>query len=146
MSVETSDPTLARFVDFYRTYSAAWLERLPEMYAPDFEFRDPFGVIHADYHKLKSHFRKVITQVHESRFLVDDALRGGERAFVAWTWQWRWRAGNPQKNVPGTTQLRFGADERIIFHRDIFDAAEGFYEVMPVLGSVLRFARKRVSA
>jgi steroid delta-isomerase len=146
MSSETQDPALARFVDFYRTFSLAWLERLPELYAPDFDFRDPFGVIQGDYDKLRSHFKKVLTQVHESKFLVDDALRGEDRAYVAWTWQWKWKKSSPQKNVPGTTQLRFAADQRIVFHRDVFDAAEGFYEVVPVLGGMLRLARKTVSA
>jgi hypothetical protein len=146
MSSETQDPALARFVDFYNTYSAAWLERLPELYAADFEFHDPFGSIRADLDRLKAHFAKVLTQVQESRFLVEDALRGGERAYVAWTWRYRWKSFSPEKHVPGTTQLRFAADGRIVFHRDVFDAAQGFYEVVPLLGSVLRFARKRVSA
>jgi len=46
--------------------------------------------------------------------------------------------------VPGVTHLRFGADGTITHHRDLFDAAGGVYETLPVVGTMLRAIKRRM--
>ena len=48
------------------------------------------------------------------------------------------------RTVPGMTHLRFDGDGKITSHRDLFDAAEGFYEALPVIGGVLRAIKRRL--
>jgi hypothetical protein len=139
------DPALRRFAEFYRDFSPAWLPRLGEIYHPELEFLDPFGAIRGDLAHLEKHFGKLFTAIAESKFLVDDAARGQDGAYVRWTWIWRWRKGSPEKRVPGVTHLRFADDGRVRFHQDLFDAAEGFYDVVPVVGGLLRFVKRRVA-
>jgi steroid delta-isomerase len=143
MDYDRLDPALRRFCEFYRDYSPAWLERLGELYAPEVEFHDPFGTLRGDLGALKQHFGKLF-KLAESKFLVDDAAVGQHGAYVRWTWIWRWKAGSPQKHVPGVTWLRFGADGKVVYHQDLFDAAEGFFEVVPLLGGALRAVKKRL--
>ena len=143
MDYDRLDPALRRFCEFYRDFSPAWIARLSELYAPDFAFHDPFLSIHADLPHLQQHFAKV-TKLAVSRFLVDDAAVGQHGAYVRWTWVWRWRVKSPEKRVPGVTWLRFGDDGKVVHHQDLFDAADGFYDVVPVLGGVLRALKKRL--
>ena len=138
------DAPLRRFCEFYRDFSPAWLDRLGELYDPQFDFRDPFGEIRADLPALRAHFEKALTKLAENQFLVHDATVGQDGSYVRWTWVWRWKAGSPQKRVPGVTWLKLGPGGRVVFHQDLFDAADGFYDVVPVLGGVLRAVRKRL--
>jgi len=42
------------------------------------------------------------------------------------------------------THLRFDDAGRVTHHRDLFDAAEGFYETLPVIGAMLRAIKRRI--
>ncbi len=46
--------------------------------------------------------------------------------------------------MPGVTHLRFDRDQRITTHTDLFDAAGGFYEALPVIGTMLRAVKRRL--
>jgi hypothetical protein len=50
----------------------------------------------------------------------------------------------PPSLTIGISQVRFGPDGRVIFHQDYFDAAAFLYEKIPVLGSEIRFIKKRI--
>jgi hypothetical protein len=138
------DPNLRRFAEFYRDFSPAWLPRLGEIYADKFEFLDPFGAIRDDLPALTVHFGKVFKNLHQSAFVVEDAAAGQDGAYVRWTWVFRWKKSSPEKRVPGVTHLRFGDGGKVVYHRDLFDAAEGFFDLVPVLGFLLRFVKKRM--
>lgn len=135
---------LERFRAFYDGFSPAWIERLEELYAPGFSFRDAFHVIEGDFPALRAYLRRALTALAESRFLVDDVATGGDGSYVRWRWQWRRRAKDPVRVVVGVTHLRFAADGRITHHADLFDAAEGFYEALPVIGGLLRAIKRRI--
>ena len=135
---------LARFRAFYDGFSPAWIDRLEELYAPGFAFRDAFHVIEGDFAALRVYFQRVLTALAESKFIVDDVATGADGSYVRWRWVWRRRAKDPQRTVVGVTHLRFAADGRITHHADLFDAAEGFYETLPVVGGLLRAIKRRL--
>jgi len=138
------DPPLRRFCEFYRDYSPAWLARLGELYAPSFEFHDPFTVIRADLGQLEHHFAKAF-DLAASKFLVEDAAVGQDGACVRWTWVWKWKPGSTEQRVPGVTWLRFDASGKVVFHQDLFDTASSIFDVVPVLGGLLRALRRRLA-
>ena len=140
----TAGEALARFRRFYDEFSPAWIERVEELYAPGFEFQDAFHAIRGDFVALRAYFSRVLTALDESRFIVEDTATGDDGSYVRWRWEWRRRAKDPQKTVPGVTHLRFDADGRITHHTDLFDAAGGFYETLPVVGTMLRAIKKRL--
>ena len=140
----TTAAALERFRRFYDEFSAAWVERVEELYAPGFDFKDPFHAIHGDFGKLRKYFTRALTALHESKFIVEDVATGGDGSYVRWRWEWRRKARDQKRIVPGVTHLRFAADDRIAYHRDLFDAAEGFYETLPVVGGALRMIKRRV--
>lgn len=134
---------LERFRSFYDQFSPAWIERLEELYAPGFAFKDVFHRIDGDFAALRFYFRRVLT-LAESRFVVEDVATGQDGSYVRWRWEWRRRARDPRRVVPGVTHLRFDGAGRITYHLDMFDAAEGFYETLPVIGSALRAIKRRI--
>jgi hypothetical protein len=127
MDYDGLDPALRRFRELYRDDSRAWLERLPEPCAPDFQLHDPFGG----------------RKLGERRFLVEDAASGQNGADARWTWVGRWKARSPQKRVPGVTWRSGGAGGKVVYHQGHVDAAQGFLDVVPLLGGALRAVEKR---
>ena len=137
-----SDALLAKFRDFYDTFSAAWLPRLEELYAPDFVVEDPFHRFEADFPAMRAYFTRVL-ELPMSRFTTEDLATGADGTYVRWTWRYRMFKRSDIRTVPGVTHLRIRG-ERIAFHRDLFDAAGGFYEGVPVLGTALRAVKRRL--
>lgn len=78
---------LERFRDFYNTFSASWLDRLEELYAPSFEFNDPFHSITADYAAQRAYFAKILSSLHHSKFVVEDIATGSDGSYVRWRWE-----------------------------------------------------------
>jgi hypothetical protein len=135
---------LDRFRAFYDGFSEAWIERVEELYAPGFAFADPFHAIEGDYETLRGYFRRVLTSLAVTRFVVEDTATGADGSYVRWRWEWKRRAKDPLRVVPGVTHLRFAADGRITHHQDLFDAAGGFYETLPVVGGLIRTIKRRL--
>lgn len=135
---------LARFRRFYDEFSPAWIDRVEELYAPGFVFKDAFHQIVGDFPALRAYFHRVLSSLAETRFVVEDTATGSDGSYVRWRWEWRRRAKDPRRVVPGVTHLQIGADGRITHHTDLFDAAEGFYETLPVIGAMLRAIKKRL--
>ncbi len=139
----TVPEALARFRAFYDTFSAAWIPRLEEIYAPGFHVQDPFHTFDGNFAELRAYFERVL-KLAESRFVVEDVVTGGDGSYVRWRWEWRRDKRAARRVVPGVTHLRFDAEGRVTHHRDLFDAAEGFYEALPGVGTVLRAIKKRL--
>lgn len=143
MSITPLDAALARFRRFYDEFSPAWVVRLEELYAPGFAFKDPFHEVHGDFATLRRYFTRVLA-LAESRFIVEDVATGADGSYVRWRWEWKRKPTDTLRVVPGVTHLRLDAAGQITYHRDLFDAAEGFYESLPVVGSLLRAIKRRV--
>jgi len=140
----TPAEALVRFRRFYDEFSESWIARLEEVYTPGFAFRDPFHAIHGDYEALRGYFHRVLTALAETKFITEDSAIGSDGCYVRWRWEWRRRARDPRRVVPGVTHLRLAADGRVAEHTDLFDAAEGFYETLPVIGGALRAIKRRL--
>jgi len=144
IEIVTDDAALARFRSFYDEFSPAWIARVEELYATSFVFRDPFHAIEGDFGALRAYFSKVLTALDTTRFTVEDIAKGSDGAYVRWRWEWRRKPKDLLRVVPGVTHLRLHTDGKIAYHRDLFDAAEGFYEALPVIGSMLRAIKRRL--
>ena len=139
-----TDRPIARFRQFYDEFGPAWIERIEELYAPGFVFADPFHTVKGDFATMRSYFQRILTALAHTRFITEDDATGRDGAYVRWRWEWKRRERDPLSVVPGVTHLRFDADGRITHHTDLFDAASGFYETLPVVGGLLRQIKKRL--
>lgn len=143
MTPVQTDQVLARFRRFYDEFGPAWIPRLEELYASGFVFADAFHTVHGDFAQMRKYFGRILT-LHTTRFITEDDATGRDGSYVRWRWEWKRTGSDPLRVVPGVTHLRFAADGRITHHTDLFDAASGFYEALPVVGSLLRQIKKRV--
>jgi ketosteroid isomerase-like protein len=120
----------------------AWLGR---HYIEQAFFKDPFNEVHG-LASVQQIFHHMFTALDGPRFVVLEALVEGEQCFLTWDFRFRLRGQSQERCIHGGSHLRFASDGRIAYHRDYWDAAEEFYEKLPLLGALLRWIKRRLKA
>ena len=138
------DQRLARLAEFYEHLTPLSLDRLGELYAPSARFIDPFNDV-SGLPALRRVFEHMFENLVAPRFVVLEALGSERTGFLLWTFQFRRGQGRDQQ-ILGTTHLRFDDEGRVLLHHDHWDAAGQLYETLPLLGPLLRWLRRRLSA
>ena len=107
---------------------------LHEFYAPDVVFEDPLGRIHGR-DNLHAYYENMYKTVQEIRFDFSSSVVQDDTHVVVWTMRLKARGLNRGQEVvlDGNSVLRFGADDKVIFHRDYFDMGAFVYQHVPVL-------------
>ena len=138
---------IARFKNFNGDFSSNNIAaQTKEIYAADVYFRDPFKEIHGEP-EFEAYLLRGSTAVKEfSMTWKDEAEHDGDYYF---RWVMTLKLKRDGKNEPptlnnGISHVRFGADGKVIFHEDYFDAATFLYEKVPVLGGGIRFIKNRM--
>ena len=133
----------ARLVAFYEGLGASDVERMAEFHAADACFRDPFNEVTglADIHRVFAHMFETVTN---PRFEIVHTMTRGDEAWLTW----RFLIDRPRGTltVRGATQLSFARDGRISRHRDYWDTGEELYAKLPLIGVVVRWLTRKLSA
>ena len=107
--------------------------------------KDPFNRVQG-LPAITAIFSHMFATLDAPRFAVLDAVAAGDDAFLTWDFSFRSRgAGGRPLCIHGASHLRFGADGRVLMHRDYWDAAEELYEKLPVIGALMRWLKRRAS-
>lgn len=136
-----------RLIALYEQLTPAHLAQLGDYYAPDAQFKDPFNDVRG-VPAITQVFAHMFETLDQPRFVVTQHIVQGEQAFLAWEFHFRMRRWRPQvaQSICGATLVHFDAQGRVTLHRDYWDAAEELYEKLPLLGTLMRWLRKAVSA
>jgi len=138
-----TDPRTARVVAFFAALQPADLRRLDEVYADDARFKDPFNDVQG-VAAIRRIFAHMFETLQSPRFTVLEAVTEGNQCFL--TWDFSFSTGGKAMTLHGASHLRFGADGRVVLHRDYWDAAEELYEKLPGLGMLMRWLKRRLAA
>jgi ketosteroid isomerase-like protein len=137
------DPRVARLKEFFETLTPAALERLDQHYAPDARFKDPFNEV-TGVPAIRAIFAGMYRQVDRPRFAVTRSFGQGDDAFLAWDFRFCFKGdADREQTIRGATHIQFSVDGRVALHRDYWDAAEELYEKLPVVGSLMRWLKRR---
>jgi ketosteroid isomerase-like protein len=140
-----ADTRVARIVALFEQLTSPDVARLGEFYTLDARFKDPFNEVQG-ITQVQRIFGHMFDALAEPRFVVRDIVVEGDQCFLTWDFLFRFRRfGDEPQTVHGSSHLRFAADGRIESHRDYWDAAEELYEKLPVLGTLMRWLRRRAN-
>ena len=129
-------------IDWFEQLSPQTIDRIPQFYAADAEFKDPFNEVRGT-DAIARIFRHMFTQVDEPRFVIGSRFSGEDGVMLLWDFHFRARGRRPQAIcVRGTSHLRFDAEGKVVLHRDYWDAAEELYAKLPVLGALMRYLQR----
>jgi len=137
---------LARYCAFFGALQPADVARLPEYFAPDARFKDPFNDVRG-VAAVQAVFAHMYRVTEGPRFEILEQAVAGATGFVRWRFRFAPR-GRPHalREIEGMSRVVFGPDGRVAEHVDYWDPIEGLYDGLPVLGAVLRALRRRLGA
>ena len=88
-----------------------------------------------------------MAEVSKTQVTVLDSLSRGDDVMVRWKMQTQSKVWWKTLTIDsfGMTHLRFNEQGQIVLHQDYWDAAGGFYEHLPLLGSSIRSIRSNLN-
>lgn len=138
-------PVLDRFRELFNNMNASEAGSLSDVYHADIRFTDPFTSV-TGLTALEQYFSGAYANVIECRFDFFDTIADDDNVCLTWKMDLRHKRIRRGEliQVDGISRLTL-QDDRIIVHRDYFDAGQLLYENLPVLGSAVRWLRKHAA-
>lgn len=138
--------TAAPLIAFFETLTPDSIARMGEFYAADVWFKDPFNEVQG-LGEVQRIFSHMFVALERPRFVVTAEVEDGHQCFLTWDFEFYLRRkGAVLQTIRGSSHLKFNDTRQVVYHRDYWDAAEELYEKLPVLGSLMRWLRKKVNS
>ena len=137
----SADARFARIVARFESLSADDVARLGDIYGDDAHFKDPFNDARG-LPAVQRVFTHMFATLDDPRFVVQDVLVDGARAFVTWDFAFRIRGTRALRSIHGGSLLTLGVDGRLSEHLDYWDSADLFGQ-LPLLRSAVRWLKRR---
>jgi steroid Delta-isomerase len=143
----STDNAVDRLVRYFESISPQSVERIPELYAANARFKDPFNEV-SGTPAIERIFAHMFVSLHEPRFVVTQRVVQGDQVFLTWDFIFRFKRFDTEtlQTVRGASHLVMGSDGKITLHRDYWDAAEELYEKLPLVGGLMRWLKKRANS
>ena len=138
---------LDAFAAFFSSFEADRLERLlPATYADDVWFNDTLKTI-TGRAALAHYLAESAAAVEHCAVRIVDVTRNPEGEYLV-RWQMtirfkRFKKGHDTHSI-GLSHLRFDADGRVVYHQDYWNAADGLFRHIPVLGWMIEAVLRRL--
>lgn len=142
---ELSPQWLLNFVTIYQSLHTDNVDDIRQIYHRDIIFEDPLHRVEG-LNNLLDYFNKLYQNLSYCEFIITDSFYSHNQAAVYWVMSFKHPNlnGGELVEVIGHTHLK-GIDDKVTYHRDYLDAGAMLYEHIPVLGSAIRFVKKRAS-
>lgn len=138
---------LERFGLFFENLTPERVEKtIEQVYAPDAWLYDTL-VLHHGMDEIKPYFLATAKRAAGVRVEIMETLRSGSDFYIKWQMDIDWSAFKKGKTTRsfGMSNLRFNDAGQVILHYDFWDSANGFFEHIPVVGSLIRAIKRKVS-
>lgn len=136
-----------RIVQYFETLSPDGVAQLGTLYGPQARFVDPFNDV-VGLPAIEGIFAHMFVALEAPRFVITERIVQGQQCFLTWDFHFRFKSF--QKDTPqtirGGSHLVFSDEGLVTLHRDYWDAAAELYEKLPVVGSVMRWLKRRANS
>jgi hypothetical protein len=138
---------VAQLVVFFENINADSVGMVDMLYDPNARFVDPFNDVQG-VANIRRIFAHMFVALEAPRFVVTHTIIQGKQCFLTWDFHFRFKSF--QKDLPqtirGGSHLVFSEQGLVTLHRDYWDAAEELYEKLPLVGSLMRWLKKRANS
>jgi SnoaL-like domain len=120
-------------------------EETENVYAPGAFLNDTLKTVHGAP-AIRDYFIKTAQGLDGMTVQFDDVARSGGTYYFRWTMVTRMKhlaGGRPVRTI-GVTLVRFDPQGRVLLHQDYWDSAQGVWNHVPVMGSVIRWIQSRL--
>jgi len=145
----TPQDALQRVLHWFEHLQPSDVDRLGEFYVADARFKDPFNDV-VGVSAIARIFHHMFDTLVEPRFVITQSVQQGEHCFVTWDFVFAPKSSPRQTmTIRGASHMVLKQDGdiwRVALHRDYWDAAEELYEKLPILGSLMRWLKKKLAS
>jgi steroid Delta-isomerase len=136
-----------RVVAFFEGLTPQSVADIPRYYDTHARFKDPFNDV-TGLRAIEGIFAHMFVALESPRFVVTGRIVQGQQCFLMWEFRFRFKnfQQSQEQVILGGSHLVFSSDGLVTLHRDYWDAAEELYEKLPVVGSVMRWLKKRANS
>ncbi len=135
-----------KLVPFFESMRPESIASLGDFYAGNVYFKDPFNEVRGLI-PLQHIFSHMYQTLDQPRFVVTARVDEGNQCFLTWDFEYRFKNSRKgMQTIRGGSHLKINDAGLIDYHRDYWDAAEELYEKLPLLGSLMRWLRRKISA
>lgn len=131
---------------FLETLHPDGMGRLDQLAAPDIHYHDPF-IDARGLPNVRRVFARVFEDIEDPRYTFTHTACDGDTCFLRW--HFTCRPMSIRRGLPwicdGITELHFDPQGRVLAHWEHWDAGEQVYEKLPVLRTIIRLVKKRIS-
>jgi len=140
-------PTVQRVVTYFETLTHGSVAELTALYDPQARFKDPFKDVRG-LEAIGHIFEHMFVALDAPRFIITGQIVQGQQCFLTWEFRFKFKNFNTQTEqvILGGSHLQFSDQGLITLHRDYWDAAEELYEKLPIVGSLMRWLKKRANS
>jgi hypothetical protein len=144
---KASPETIARFKKYNQDLSSVNISNNTKtIYAPDLYFQDPFKELQGEQ-PFEDYLLRGSAATAQFSLEFKDIGESEGTYYFNWIMTvklHRDKKKAPPTQTPGISQVRFGADGKVIFQHDFYDAGGFLYEKLPILGGGIRFVKKHM--
>jgi steroid delta-isomerase len=121
------------------------LDDLKSIYSEKIHFKNPFYELD-DVAALYRFFRQLYQQVDDPKLLITESISDEKIIYLNWTFHFTFHEKQERHSIEGVSRMRFDERGKILEHTDYWDAGENIYETFPLLGTLIRWVKKRIRA
>jgi len=137
---------LDRFRAFFENMTPVQVrDTVDSVYASDGWLYDTL-VLHQGIEEIRPYFIKTAERAAGVRVQILDILRKGPDFYIKWSMDIDWSSFKKGRTTTsyGMSHLRFNQAGQVVMHYDFWDAANGFFEHIPVVGHLIRWIKRKV--
>ena len=144
---DTTPASVTALVDYFETLSPASVPQIAHYYAAQARFKDPFNDV-TGIPDVTRIFQHMFVALVAPRFVVTQHICQGAQCFLTWEFRFQFRNYQPgtEQVILGASHLVFDAHGMVVLHRDYWDAAEELYEKLPLVGTLMRWLKRRANS
>jgi len=120
------------------------IERFRTIYDDKVSFKDPFNEVRG-IEAIYSVFAHMYRNLDNPRFVIIEYIDKENVMYVKWNFLFAFKGEKKENSFEGVSRLVLNEEGKVISHTDYWDAAEHMYEKMPLIGSLLRFIKRKIS-
>ena len=133
-----------RLKTFFETYDEeVSLDDFQSIYVKKVHFKNPFDEFYdvaALYHFIQQLYQKV----DDPKLVITEYVSDRKIIYLKWTFHFCFHEKQENHSIEGVSRIVCDTEGKILEHTDYWDAAKNIYETLPLLGSLIRWVKKKI--
>lgn len=135
-----------RLAHYFQSLTPQSVADVAQYYVIDARFKDPFNDV-SGITAIQEIFTHMFSALEQPRFVVTGQVQQGRQCFMTWEFRFGFKSfkRGERQVILGASHLVFSPQGLVTLHRDYWDAAEELYEKLPLVGSLMRWLKRRAN-